>query len=240
MTLMTDRMDGFAVVITGVGRAGQVGESVAALFAARGARLVLIDRDATALDERTNALRTTGADVTSFPCDLTQPDAVATVAAQVARTTPALNALVCLAGGFAAAGTVEQTGADVWQRMMAINLSTAANTTRAFLPLLRPARGSIVYFASASVLPGGKTADMSAYAASKSAVMTLMQSVAQEEQANGVRANALAPTSIRTATNTAAMGDDAAYVERETVAEWVALLCAEASRNINGQVIRLA
>jgi NAD(P)-dependent dehydrogenase (short-subunit alcohol dehydrogenase family) len=66
-----------------------------------------------------------------------------------------------------------------------------------------------------------------------------MQSIAQEEAANGVRANAVAPTSIRTAANIAAMGEDVAYVSREQVADIVMWLCSDASRVVNGQTIRV-
>ncbi|MDQ4079777.1 MAG: SDR family oxidoreductase, partial [Gemmatimonadota bacterium] len=73
----------------------------------------------------------------------------------------------------------------------------------------------------------------------KSGVLTLMRAIAEEEQANGVRANAVAPTSIRTAANVRDMGSDARYVEREDVAQVVLWLCSEDSRAVTGQVIAL-
>lgn len=240
MSTGPDRMDGYRVVITGVGRAGQVGEAVAAHFAALGARLVLVDRDADGVRERALALRATGAHAEALAADLTDPESVATLARTVADGAGGVEALVCLAGGFAMGGPVADTTPELWQRMFAINLTTAQLTTQAFLPLVRAATGAIVYFASASALPGGRSGGMGAYVASKAAVVSLMQTVAEEERTHGVRANALAPTAIRTTTNVASMGDTAAYVEREVVAEWVARLCSAASRNVTGQVIRLA
>jgi NAD(P)-dependent dehydrogenase (short-subunit alcohol dehydrogenase family) len=55
-----------------------------------------------------------------------------------------------------------------------------------------------------------------------------------------VRANAVAPTQIRTATNLTSMGADKEYVERESVADVVAFLASPLARNISGQVITLA
>jgi NAD(P)-dependent dehydrogenase (short-subunit alcohol dehydrogenase family) len=81
---------------------------------------------------------------------------------------------------------------------------------------------------------------MSAYAAAKSGVVALMRAVAQEEQKNGVRANALAPTAIRTAANLESMGGDVRYVEREEVAATVAFLCSAEASAITGQIIRLS
>ena len=72
----------------------------------------------------------------------------------------------------------------------------------------------------------------------KAGVLALMRTVAAEELGR-VRANALAPTQIRTAENVAGMGENAAYVEREDVAEAVLYLCSDASRNVTGQAIKL-
>jgi NAD(P)-dependent dehydrogenase (short-subunit alcohol dehydrogenase family) len=66
-----------------------------------------------------------------------------------------------------------------------------------------------------------------------------MRALAEEERGNGVRANALAPTSIRTAANEKSMGSDARYVEREEVARIVVWLCSEASKPMTGQVVAL-
>ncbi|MEP6992456.1 MAG: SDR family oxidoreductase, partial [bacterium] len=127
--------------------------------------------------------------------------------------------------------------ASLWNRQFALNATTAYLTARAFLPLLRSAKGAMVFFASEAILPGGQTAGISAYAASKSALVALMQSIALEEKATGVRANAVAPTSIRTAANLASMGPDATYVSREDVANVVLWLCSEDAHAVTGQIV---
>jgi len=60
--------------------------------------------------------------------------------------------------------------------------------------------------------------------AAKSAVVALMRAIAQEEKSHGVRANAVAPSAIRTADNVATMGADAPMVARDAVADVV--LCS--------------
>jgi NAD(P)-dependent dehydrogenase (short-subunit alcohol dehydrogenase family) len=232
--------DGKLVAITGVGRAGQVGETLAQRFAQLGATVALLDRDEEALLERAADLKRAGQKVIAVTTDLTNPDAVGKAAAQITNSgkTP-LNALIAAAGGFAMSGPVVDSDPVAWQKQLQISLITAYLSTRAFLPSLRAARGSIVYFASAAALPGAKTANMSAYAVAKAGVLALMQAVSQEERSNGVRANALAPTSIRTAANVSAMGADQAYVERESVADAVQWLSSDGARDVTGQVIRL-
>jgi NAD(P)-dependent dehydrogenase (short-subunit alcohol dehydrogenase family) len=231
-------MDGRVAVITGVGRQGQVGETVAGTLASLGARCILLDRTAGEVQARAAELRTRGFDASAHACDLTDAGALDQVVSRL-DAPEGVHALVCLAGGFVPGASVAETAPDTWQRLMSINLTTAYLTTRAFIPLVRQGRGSIVYFASAAAIPGGRVAGMAAYAAAKTGVVTLMRAVAAEEKKHGVRANALAPTSIRTATNVASMGDEAEYVERDTVAEWVAMLCSEEAGPISGQVVKL-
>jgi len=64
--------------------------------------------------------------------------------------------------------------------------------------------------------------------------------VAQSERSNRVRANAIAPTSIRTAANIKSMGDGVRYIEREQVASTVAYLCSSAASAVTGQLIALS
>lgn len=231
---------GSTVLLTGVGAEGQVGEVVAGAFAAAGASVILVDRTAAHIDARTRALRDAGRQAHGYTCDLTNTEAVAALA-QTIRSThgPALAALVHMAGGFAMSGPVAESSDDVWNRMLGINLTTAYLTARGFLPLLRAGRGSIVFFASQAAIPGGAVARMSAYAVAKSGVVSLMRAIAAEERPNGVRANALAPSSIRTASNVQAMGDAVHYVERNQVADAVLFLCSEQARAVTGTVMPL-
>jgi len=228
------------VVITGVGRAGQVGEAVAAAFAHAGAALVLVDRDPVQVQARAAALVAHHGRAVGHACDLTDAAAVLALAAQVGEAFGgAIDALVNVAGGFAMSGPVADADVAVLRRQLDLNLVTAFNSSRAFLPLLRPRGGSVVYFAAAAVLPGGSVAEKSGYAAAKAGVLALMRAVAEEEHDRDVRANAVAPTNIRTGDNVAAMGDGLRYVERETVADTVVWLCSEAARAITGQVVQL-
>ena len=231
---------GVGALVTGVGHRGQVGEIVARAFGERGATLFILDRDRAAVAERAADLSSNGILARALACDLTDPSAVAAAAEQVGRDAPrGIGALINLAGGFASSGPVAASDPAVWHRQIAINLTTAYLATRAFLPLVRKARGSIVFFASAAALPGAGVAELSGYGAAKGGVIALMRAVAAEERQNGVRANALAPTTIRTNANIDAMGENAKYVERETVADWVLWLASPISGPVSGQVIKL-
>ena len=231
---------GRTVVVTGVGGEGQVGEVVARAFADQGASLALVDRTAASVEARAASIAASGHQVRPYTCDLTDEAAVARLATEVrAAHGDAIHALVHLAGGFAMSGPVADSTSETWNRQIAINLTTAYFTTRAFLPALRAGKGALLYFASEAALPGKTGSNRSAYAAAKTAVVTLMESVAGEERSNGVRANAVAPSSIRTAANVAAMGDEIRYVEREEVAAVVTFLCSDAASAVSGVVVPL-
>lgn len=228
-----------SVVVTGVGRAGQVGETVALAFAAEGAVVSLIARSIDDARARAAELKVAGYSAAAYACDLTDAAAVDGVARAIVSTAGGVDVLVNVAGGFAMSGPVASSDATVLPKQLSINVTTAYNATRAFLPAIRAARGAVVFFASAAALPGARVKEMSAYAISKAGVVTLMRAVAQEERANGVRANAVAPTAIRTATNLESMPPDAKYVEREAVAAVVRYLASDDATSVTGQVFEL-
>lgn len=232
---------GSTVVLTGVGGEGQVGEAVAAAFANLGASLVLVDRTAAKVEARAAALQRLGHAARGYACDLTDQSGLAALVETVhANHGPGVNALVHMAGGFAMSGPVAETALDVWNQLISINLTTAFLTTRAFLPSLRRTRGAIVLFASTAALPGATGANMSAYTVAKTGVATLARAIAAEERANGVRANAVAPISIRTAANLSAMGPDERYIERDQVAAVVTFLCSSAASAVTGALVPLS
>jgi NAD(P)-dependent dehydrogenase (short-subunit alcohol dehydrogenase family) len=235
------RFDNRVVVLTGVGRRGQVGEAVATAFAAAGATLILVDRDAQQVSERAAEIggAVAAGRVHARACDLTDAAAVVTLAREVAAAHGGrVHALVNMAGGFALSGPVADSDPAMLQKQIAINCTTAYHACRAFIPSLRGG-GSIVFFSSAAAMPGAKGAGLSAYAASKAGVLAVMRAVAEEERANGIRANALAPTAIRTGDNLRDMGDGVRYVEREEVAAAVLYLCSDVARSVSGQVVQL-
>ena len=230
---------GSTVVLTGVGAEGQVGEVVARAFADQGASLVLVDRQLEKASARAEALVGAGRQARGYACDLADEKAVGDLAMTVRREHGGrIQALVHMAGGFAMSGRVAESSVEVWDRQITINLTTAYLTSRAFIPLLRGG-GAIVFFASQAALPGSTGAEMAAYTAAKTGVAVLARAIAAEERAAGVRANALAPSSIRTRANIKSIGESVRYVEREEVAAAVVFLCSELASAINGQVIAL-
>lgn len=234
------------VVVTGAGRDGQLGAAVARAFAASGHALALIDRTDAHVHQLADTLRATyaGVSVSSHAADLADAHDAERAVKQLLTAHPAaqgkIHAAVLSAGGFAMTNAVDTSDPAVWARMFRINVDTAYATTRALLPALRAARGSLVYVGSVAALPQAKPRGVSAYAASKSALLSFMRCVAAEERAHGVRANAVAPGTIRTRDNIEAMGDNDSYVSRESIASVVQFLVSDSARDVTGQTIPLA
>src|SRR5260370_36628376 len=92
---MPPELGGKVALVTGVGRVGQIGHAVARGFGRAGAKLVLADRDATALGERGQELAAAGYDVRTVAGDLSAPDAArragATARAQFGRAAIVLD-----------------------------------------------------------------------------------------------------------------------------------------------------
>lgn len=228
------------LLLTGVGKPGQIGAALAEAFAREGDTVLLAGRHADQVNAVAESLRSSGAKAFAFAADLADVDSVNRLATDIQRDHgPKLSALVHAAGGFAMSGPVGESDPAVWASQLSVNLTTAYLTSRAFMQMLRAGRGSIVFFASEKALPGASVAGAAAYAVAKSGVVTLMRAIAAEERASGVRANAVAPATVRTAANTAAMGKASDYVEMEAVTAAVSFLCSPRASAITGQVIRL-
>ncbi len=139
-----------------------------------------------------------------------------------------LWASVHCAGG----ATVAQTSVDVFERMLEINLRSAFLCCRAALRRMR-GEGRIVNVAALTAATFQGMAGAAAYNASKAAVIALTRSIADE--GSGVRANCVAPGTLRTAAN----GNLAGQVPLEDVAEAIFYLVSPEGGAVNGAVLTL-
>jgi NAD(P)-dependent dehydrogenase (short-subunit alcohol dehydrogenase family) len=224
---------GQTVVITGA--AGNLGQAVAARFAAEGANLALLDLNQAALAKVPAA---GAADVLRQGVDLSDPASVsAAVGAAIARF-GRIDALCNLAGGFHMGETVHETPADKWEFMMELNAGSVLRMAQAVVPhMLKQGGGRIVNIGANSAL-GGK-AEMGAYVASKSAVIRLTETMAAELRGHNINVNCVLPSIIDTPQNRAAMpkADPRKWVAPEALADVLLFLCSPAARAIHGAAI---
>lgn len=223
------------VLVTGVGRAGQIGNAVALAFGRAGARIIACDRNAVGVTERVKEFSAAGIDARPSAGDLTEPDvarlAVETALKQYGR----LDAVINVAGGLTTYGPIASTTAEAFDRELAINVKTTFLVSQAAVDALADTRGVIVNFASiAHVQP---KENMAVYTAAKAAIVGFTRSLARELLDRKIRVNAVAPEAVRTAENVAEMGADAQYVELEQICDGVLFLASDAAAGITGHVM---
>jgi NAD(P)-dependent dehydrogenase (short-subunit alcohol dehydrogenase family) len=218
------------IVITGA--SGGLGRVVADKALALGARVVLLD-----IAFPTELLARQDANVSRFVVNLGDAGATRQCFERIGK----FDALLNLAGGFDMGPSVFETTDEQWQQLFALNVSTLQNAIRAAVPkLLAQGRGAIVNVGALGALKGA--ANMSTYCASKSVVMRLTESLAEEVKNNGINVNAVLPSVIDTPRNRADMpdADFSKWVAPEDLANVICYLASDLARAINGALVPVA
>jgi NAD(P)-dependent dehydrogenase (short-subunit alcohol dehydrogenase family) len=226
------------VLVTGVGRAGQIGNAVALAFGKAGAKIVACDQNAVGVAERVREFAAQGVDARPCAGDLTQPD-IAALAVEVAlKHFGRLDVVVNVAGGLTTYGPIEQITVQAFDREVAINLKTAVLVSQAAIEALSRTQGCIINFASIAYFQ--PQAPMAVYSAAKAAVAGFTRSLAIELEPRKIRVNAIAPSMVRTGDNVAAAGDgDAQYVEMQEITDGVMSL-ASPGGSTTGHILPIA
>ncbi len=220
------------VIVTGA--AGNLGSALVHLLLSRNAKVAAIERTPAALGQLLESLADDSHCLPMPGVDLGDYAACEAVVAEVTKRLGRVDGLACTVGTFAMAG-IEEADQDHWDRLFRANVGTAVNMCRAVVPGMRSRKGgSIVTVGagSAQKAPAG----MAAYAAAKSAVLRLTESIAAELKEDGIRANCVMPSIIDTPQNRAAMpkADTSKWVTPMQVAEVMAFLLSEAGEAVSG------
>lgn len=233
------------MLLTGASRG--IGHATVKMFLGQGWRVLTVSRQPFSEDCLWPSARESH--IQADLADLSQIDRLAATVRERLNGCP-LHALVNNAGISPKAADggrlgVAETDADVWTKVLNVNLVSIALLARALMPELERAGGSIVNVTS---IAGSRVHPFAgvAYAASKAGLAALTRELAHEFGARGIRANAIAPGEI--ATSILSPGTDQ-LVEAEVpmkrlgttqeVAETILFLCSERSSYINGAEIHI-
>jgi NAD(P)-dependent dehydrogenase (short-subunit alcohol dehydrogenase family) len=242
-------------VITGASRG--IGATIAGALAAEGMRLSLFGRDAAALGQVVEACGAPNAH--GIVADVSDESAVGRAMGEARARFGPVHVLVNNAGQAASAKFTE-TGPELWNRILGVNLTGTYLCTRAVVgDMLQGGYGRIVNIASIAGLRGG--AYLSAYVTSKHAVVGLTRALALEYATRGITVNAVCPGYVDTdivknaianiSRKTGRSAEEALatlvatnpqgrLVTCEEVAAAVLYLCRPGSESVTGQSLVLA
>lgn len=218
------------VVVTGAN--GALGSAVIRALAAAGVTPVGVDQTSPAHDPSVVESRAW----IEGGVDLTDADAARRTMQAIVARFGRIDGLVNVAGAFRWE-TLESGAADTWDFMFRVNLATAVNASRAAAPhLLASGGGSIVNVGAGAAIKAG--AGMGPYAASKSGVHRLTESLAEELKGK-VRVNAVLPSIIDTPTNRKDMpdADFSTWVTTAEIADVILFLVSQKARGVTGALI---
>ena len=241
-------------LITGGG--GGIGRATALAFAARGAKVVVVDFDANLGGETAALVRAAGGDARFVQADVTRS---ADVQAYVKAAVDAYGRIDCFFNNAGIEGKVVPTqeyDEDVFDQVIAVNLKGVFLGLRHVLPVMLKqgangeSKGTVVNTASVAGLFGGP--GMPAYVASKHAVLGLTKVASADVAGYGVRVNAVCPGPVETRmmrslesqrnpNDPTAIADamragmpTGRYTLPEEVANMVLFLCSDLSGNVTG------
>lgn len=230
-------LNGKIAVISGAG--GNLGIATIKRLAGEGVHMALIDRREEGLRAR---LREAGVDDSPIlvgPVDLLDRPGVEGFIARVVEQLGQVDILINIAGGFKGGGPVHEMDEALWDELMNLNAKTAfilsAAAARSMVKAGR--RGRIVNVGARAGLTG--IPGIAPYSASKSALLRLTESMAGELLQHGITVNAVLPSTIDTPQNRKndPNADFTKWVAPESLADVIAFLVSDSSRDITGALI---
>jgi NAD(P)-dependent dehydrogenase (short-subunit alcohol dehydrogenase family) len=206
------------------GAKGGLGTAVTHAFLNAGATVIGVSRSISSADFPHS-------NFSAVPADLTSPHAARKILTAATAKHPRIDILVHVMGGFSGGQPVDQTSDDTLHQMITLNFYAAFNIARAIIPVMRTQRwGRILTVASRQGVE--PAANISAYNASKAALVSLTKTIALELKGTGITANTVLPGTMATPNNP---GPN--LVEPAQVAAMLVHLATDAASDITGAAI---
>ncbi|MFE5321870.1 glucose 1-dehydrogenase [Paenibacillus sp. NPDC056579] len=179
------------------GAASGIGKAIAELYAKEGAKVVVADLDYHAINAVVDGINRADGTAIGVVADVRKEGDIQTMVDEAANSFGSVDILVNNAGimdEFRLVGTVED---ELWERVLAINLTGPMRAIRKVIPfMLDRGEGAIINIASTAGITGGKGG--AAYTSSKHGLVGLTKNVGYSYAKSGIRCNAIAPGGVQT------------------------------------------
>ncbi len=230
------RLQGRISVVTGASRG--LGAAIAKRFAGEGSHVVLVARTVGGLEEVDDAIRAAGGAATLVPLDLTEFDRIDEMGAALARRFGRIDVLVGNAGILGTLSPMGHIETQVWDRVIAVNLTANWRLIRSFDPLLRASDSGRAIFVTSGAA-GGAYPYWGAYAASKAALEAMVKTWAGEVTKTPVKVNLVDPGAMRTSMRAEAYpGEDPMTLKQAGEITDTFVELAEAASTRHGEIVR--
>jgi len=213
------------------GASGGLGNFVTEAFLAAGATVIGVARSI-------QASAFADPKFVAMPADLSKGEATKEMAETAIQRFDKIDILLHVMGGFAGGELIDDTDDATWDKMMNLNLRSAFNICRAVLPHMRKVkRGRVIAIGARSAVE--PKAYLSAYCASKAALVSLIRTVALEGKDDGITANVILPGTMDTPANRtdSPSADFSKWVPPAKVASLALWLASEEASQISGALI---
>lgn len=230
------RLQGRISVITGASRG--LGAAIAKRFAGEGSHVVLVARTVGGLEEVDDAIRAAGGAATLVPLDLTEFDRIDEMGAALAQRFGRIDVLVGNAGILGTLSPMGHIETQVWDRVIAVNLTANWRLIRSFDPLLRASDSGRAIFVTSGAADGAHPY-WGAYAVSKAALEAMVKTWAGEVTKTPVKVNLVDPGALRTSMRAEAYpGEDPMTLRPAGEITDTFVELAEAASTRHGEIIQ--
>lgn len=194
------RLKDKVAIVTGAGCSGTGwgnGRATAVVFAQEGARVFVVDRRMSSMEETLALIAEAGGIAEPHVCDVSEPEQVAAMVEACRACFERIDILVNNVGG-SAPGGAEDLALEDWERQLRGNLTTSFLTTRHVLPVMKAqGGGAIVNIASTSGIRWTGSPQVG-YAAAKGGIIQMSRVTAVQYAPFGIRVNTVIPGQLHT------------------------------------------
>jgi NAD(P)-dependent dehydrogenase (short-subunit alcohol dehydrogenase family) len=222
-------------IVLVTGGTGALGRAITAAFIASDAKVVssyVIDREIEQLKKESKAV------VEVIKTDVTKEEEVEKLVLSVISKYGRIDVLVNVVGGYLGGKSVSELDEKEWDLMMTMNLKSAFLISKHVIPQMVSSKyGKIMHVSSRTGLKS--SGYDSAYAASKSGLIRLVESLSEEVKDSNINVNCIMPSTIDTEANRRAMptADHSKWVKLQDLANVILFLCSDESNVITGAAI---